>query len=167
MDYELEYDEEEEAQQQAAIREYREERAALITRLENKFLEDGLRFTVPFTGSIPNIALGEYKSMRFDFRFRGDYARLSVGNFNVQKAEDEYRKELSDWDTSKSWADEDEKQDFKPRPPLTSGTHIRPNEVLFFSDKENVTGEPYSSDLTSEEAEELFTDLLKNLEPAS
>jgi len=151
---------EEEAEHEAAILAYREERAALIARLEKRFAKQKLKFTVPFTGSIPNIALGEYKGMRFEFRFRGDYARLSVGKFNVKTAEDEYLKELFAWRTSPN---DDWKEFSKPSPPITEGTHLRPNEILFEAEKENVTGDPLSSDLTTDEAESLFIELIGNL----
>lgn len=150
----------EEAEQQAAILAYNVERAALITRLEKHFAKKKLKFTVPFTGNIPNIALGDYNGMRFEFRFRGDYARLSVGKFNVKAAEEEYLKQLFDWRTS---TDDEWKEFSKPHPPITAGTHLRPNEILFESEKENVTGDPLSSDLTSEEAEALFIELVENL----
>jgi hypothetical protein len=151
---------EEEAEHLAALAKYREEREELIARIEQRFTKQKLKFTVPFTGNIPNIALGDYKGMRFEFRFRGDYARLSVGKFNLKKAEDEYLKELFAWRSS---TDEDWKEFSKPHRPITEGTHLRANEILYVSEKENVTGDRLASDLTWEQAEELFIELVKNL----
>lgn len=157
---------EEEAEYQAAHLAYKKEREALIARLEKRFAKQKLKFTVPFTGSIPNIALGDYKGMRFEFRFRGDYARLTLGKFNLKKAEEEHLKQLFTWRTS-SGTDKEWMELTKPSPPITEGTHLRANEILFTAEKENVTGDPLSSDLTPEEAESLFIELVKNLTKVS
>lgn len=82
------YNAEAEEKEQQAIKE-------LTSKLEDKFADRGLQFTLNFYGAMPMQAMGWLDGERFYFRFRRDTAMLKVGNVNpaVAREEHEHRKQ--------------------------------------------------------------------------
>lgn len=62
----------------------REERAAAVATLEEKYADRGLKFTAGFEGNIPVVAYGVMDGLPFYFRYRGDVGRLSLGEADPQ-----------------------------------------------------------------------------------
>lgn len=159
----------------AAINEYHANMKAATDRLESVFAERGLTFTIPFTGSIPNVAYGKLDGLRFYFKFRGDGGSLRVGSYDETLAEEEYQQILSAWKANTPIDDDDD--DFPGtmgsifnRPPsrhVMDEDRVLPNRILWVSEVDNFTGDPYNSSLDTEEAVKIFTELVAGLTPAS
>lgn len=67
------------------IRHDRDKKAAqdVIDRLEKKYADRGLKFTIPFEGGFPVQAWGHLDGLRFYFRFRHNYGSLELGEVDV------------------------------------------------------------------------------------
>jgi len=58
--------------------------AIMITKLETKYADRGLKFTIPFAGCIPVQAYGHLDDLRFYFRFRGNFGQLRLGPYDLE-----------------------------------------------------------------------------------
>lgn len=160
----------------AAINEYHANMKAATDKLESTFADRGLAFTIPFTGSIPNVAYGKLDGLRFYFKFRGDGGSLRVGSYDETLAEQEYQEILSVWNANTTTFDNDDDDFpgsmgsiFNTPPPrrVMDEDRILPNRILWVSEVDNFTGDPYNSSLNTEEAIRIFTKLVTGLMPVS
>lgn len=161
-----------------AINNYRAGVRHSVQELEEKFPERGLKFTLPFTGSIPNVAYGHIDGMRFYFKFRGDCGSLRVGIYDAGIDEKEYQESLELWKASSATravlkdmnAEEAEDYEFwngmtKPKRHSVLEDRVLPNTILAYAELNDFAGIDYNSDLNPEEMVRLFSHLVENLKP--
>ena len=139
-------------------------------RLETKYADRGLKFTVPFSGMVPVQAFGHIDGNRFYFRFRYDRGMLKIGPVDEELdkalavAEEKRRQEklakINANDVFSSLGLGREK-------PAQTGEddYYYPNRVTTFSSIADYSGEPYLGALTKEMAVDLFSKLVEALEP--
>lgn len=150
---------------------------SVIKSLETKYAKEGLKFSIPFSGSCPVQAYGEVRGMRFYFRFRHDAGSIKLGLYN-QKAEDTYYEQQEKFRANRLAVSEKEyaagnitKQDFdmsilfdsKTIKVLAASEDYYPNPVLIEVNVYDYTGEPFEGFLTAENAENLFDKLMEQL----
>lgn len=154
------------------------QRAAAAASLEARFAERGLRFTRPFGGDYPVQAFGHIDGMRFYFRYRWGWASLKVGPYDREieelhalrahesllehLAEDRSRFEAGKIDEQtllfseimaekrESIAEEDDLQFF-------------PHRTAKHASLQDPALDGLKGDLTAEEAEDFFSQLVENL----
>ena len=144
-------------------RVHREETAQVVARLEKKYQDRGLKFTVPFGGAVPVQAFGVLDDLYFYFRFRHDCGQLRLGPYD-QKLEDQL------------WAAGERDRlariakhgpsDFGDRPKervVEPGEDFYPTKIAKFGYVGDFFGEPYAGFLSPTEAEDLFVQLVDAL----
>lgn len=174
---------EEEKEFAERFKAHREAVKAVVANLEAKYADRQLKFSVPFSGSIPVQAFGYIDGYRFYFRFRHDCASLRAGiaspEYYVRINTNRKERELSrlakledDLATGKiTRAEYDEELDFfslfkkdeDEKAPEFDDTHFYPTHIKEQSEVDNYTGEPYEGSLTAPQMNDVFTRLVDNL----
>lgn len=153
----------------------------VVSRLEERYSDRGLKFTTPFIGSVPVQAFGTIDDMIFYFRYRGDYGNLRIGFIREDRFELEYERDLLFYeerlkkdakDRAENGVDENE-SDLdrvwnemwltKPRKQERTTEDI-PTSIRKVAHAANYLDDPYNGTLTAGECEELFIFLMNNLQ---
>lgn len=150
-----------------------ESQEGIIAALTERYAGQRIRFDTGFVGSVPVQASGRIGRRFFYFRFRGDYASLTIGSRNRREDGSHFKRDRTralrtlrrlkgDQDPMDLWlyvAQRDLKRN------TTLDRH--PNLVVWHAGISDVTGEPYNGFLEPEEAAELFIRLMDGLEPCT
>lgn len=156
----------------AATRLYRNvrpEQDDVIAALTERYAEQGIRFDTGFVGSIPVQACGRIGRRFFYFRFRGDTASLTIGSpdhrRDASRAKHARRtalRKLRRGQTDDGFGGFMVTRDLR----RDTGLDRHPSRAVWYAVQHDVTGERYSGELETEEAAELFIDLMSRLQPA-
>lgn len=167
----------------ARMRAHRDGVKTAVETLEAKYAARQLKFTMPFSGSIPVQAFGYLDGYRFYFRFRHDFASLRLGlaspeyydRVNANRKERDrsrrakYDADLAAGKITKEEYDEEVKfatmfiKDVDEKAPEFDEPHFYPTHIKEESAIEDYTGEPYNGILTPPQMEDVFTRLVDNL----
>jgi hypothetical protein len=187
--------EDEQAQQRAeafeALREFDQklepyfkqqiaDRRAVVERLEARFADRGLSFTLPFGGDYPVQAFGHLDGMRFYFRYRWGGASIKMGPYDREIEElhslrgHEGRLEHLAKDRARFEAGEISEQDYRfsqimaeKADPVAkeSDPDYYPHRTAAHASLRDPADNSLKGDLTSEECEQFFAQLIENLIP--
>lgn len=137
-------------------------RNSAIETLEQTYKDRGLKFTVPFTGNIPNQAYGHIDGMLFYFRYRGDNASLRVGTIPLFRLEREHVQAVNRWkeDPTDAFGFEND----RPKKRKLNGYNDMPVAIKKESFLTDYTGEHFNSHLDKEQMIDLFSKLVEALE---
>jgi len=152
---------------------------AMIDRLEAKYADRGLKFTVPFSGGCPVQAFGHLDGLRFYFRFRSNWGQLKMGPYDREieelrvmrinedhakrRAENEAKyagQELSSGD--RMWMDLGTREERVPREDAADYYPMRVTRVA--GHEGHTPGDDYNGDLNNDEAYDMFSLLADSLE---
>jgi hypothetical protein len=153
---------------------------AMIDRLEAHYFDRGLKFTVPFSGSIPVQAFGHIDGLRFYFRFRGNWGSLKVGPYHreieelwalrVNEDNDaraaEHEAQLNSFKDSQKDVDIWEMWKGTPSKVIEEYSHdFYPHIIVSAAGCEGHTpGDTYNGSLDNDEAYDIFIQLVDSLE---
>lgn len=156
------------------------EQQAVVSALEEKYQDKGLKFLTRFQGSVPVQAFGYINGMRFYFRFRGNTARIKIGPY-VQELEDLMNTRVEETrirrlaELEERYAKEEvspENYDFEKnlldvvRRRKTSPHEVDfvPTQVVQYNACEGpIPGDDYNGSLDNSEAIMMFSRLMKTL----
>lgn len=150
-----------------------------VFRLEQRFAARGLKFTQNFAGGLPVQAFGIIDNMRFYFRFRHDTAALRVGELDPDKPLRDYDRAVAARMVRTRKADEllrngeitpeEHASDLKyfnrpARIEYPNGKDDYPTLIKKEARISNFLNEPYAGELSADEAEKVFIELVEALE---
>ena len=153
--------------------------ALMITKLEAKYADRGLKFTVPFAGCIPVQAYGHLDGLRFYFRFRGNFGQLRLGPYDLeieklthQRNTEQAARWIAEAEAKRSSGESSQKDYefatfFVDADPLVTedAKNFYPTRIVKASVADGADPEDYyNGSLTNEEAFDMFSLLADTLE---
>lgn len=145
--------------------------------LEERFADRGLVFTRDFSGAMPVQAFGVIDGMRFYFRFRHNTATLNVGELDPEKPQRDYERQVKQIQDAKDALEQklakgEADDDFVlrinaarvPAKETPNGIDDYPTLLSKRAVIADVTDSPHAGILSGNEAEDLFTELVAELE---
>lgn len=163
----------------ARFAEERKATLAMITELEAKYVDRGLKFTIPFHGACPVQAYGHLDGVRFYFRFRSNTGSLKLGPFDQEIEDLTYERNLEqaqihrNRDDARLAAGEITETDYKFFTALRSpevkaeesDKDFYPTRITKSSWTEGpIPDDDYNGYLNNEEARVMFSTLIDTLE---
>lgn len=145
----------------------------VIAALTQRYADQAIRFDTGFVGSVPVQASGRIGRRFFYFRFRGDYASLTIGSRNRREDGSHFKRDRTRaLRTLRRWPENGDHlslERFIAERDLKRNTTLdrHPNISVRHAGISDVTGEPYNGFLEPDEAAELFIRLMDGLEPCT